>query len=152
MKVLFCKSNIIGSIIIRSVTWSKWSHVALIDDSDLQNVKVIEAVYPKVRVVSMDEVVKKHSSCVIVDFPVYSKPILDYAYSQVGKPYDVTALLGLLVHRDWQEDDSWFCSELVSTSFDKAGYPLFRQESVNRVTPQHLWMIALDKYDINFIK
>ena len=55
---------------------------------------------------------------------------------------DVTAIVGLGLHRDWQEDDRWFCSELVAWAFEKAGEPLFRAEVLRRVTPQHLWMLA----------
>ena len=62
--------------------------------------------------------------------------------AQIGKPYDYTAILGLGLHRDWQENDSWFCSELVAWGFNAAGHPLFRGECVRRITPQHLWMLA----------
>ena len=64
------------------------------------------------------------------------------AASQIGKPYDYTAILGLGLRRDWQEEDAWFCSELVAWAFQHAGEPLFRAECLRRVTPQHLWMLA----------
>ncbi|KAG0188260.1 hypothetical protein DFQ28_005152 [Apophysomyces sp. BC1034] len=64
------------------------------------------------------------------------------AASQIGKPYDYTAILGLGLRRDWQQDDAWFCSESVAWAFDSAGHPLFRPDSLRRVTPQHLWMLA----------
>lgn len=51
-------------------------------------------------------------------------------------------LLGLLMHRDWQEEDRWFCSELVAWAFTQGGSPLFRREAMHRITPQHLWMLA----------
>ena len=103
----------------------------------------IEAVWPAVRSVPVAEVIAAHSECVIVDFPVRDpEAVIRAARSQVGKPYDLTALFGLLMHRDWQEDDSWFCSELVAWAFAQGGAPLFRADAMHRVTPHHLWMIS----------
>jgi uncharacterized protein YycO len=47
----------------------------------------------------------------------------EYALSQLGKPYDWLAVVGLPFDRDWQDDNSWFCSELCLTSLVKAGFP-----------------------------
>lgn len=138
MRVLFCTSHLPGAVLIRAVTWSDWSHVALIDGD-----MAIEAVWPQVRVTQLADVLAKHSRYVVVELPdADDAAILDAARSQVGKPYDLTALFGLLMHRDWQEPDRWFCSELVAWAFEKSGSPLFRRDAMHRVTPQHLWMIA----------
>ena len=138
MRVLFCTSNLPGAALIRAVTWSRWSHVALVDGDD-----VIEAIWPAVRVAPLAEVIAKHSAHVIVELPCPSPAeVIKAARSQVGKPYDLTALFGLLMHRDWQEKDSWFCSELVAWAFAAAGQPIFRQDASSRITPQHLWMLA----------
>ena len=40
--------------------------------------------------------------------------------SQIGKPYDKTGALGLGLHRDWQEDDAWWCSELIPWAAQQA--------------------------------
>ena len=91
MKVIFCTSNKIGAILIRGVTWSTWSHIGIIDGD-----KVIEAAWPRVRVVTLDEVISAHSRYIIVDIPCMDeKEALKAAYSQVGKPYDWTAILGM---------------------------------------------------------
>ena len=138
MRVLFCTSKLPGAAIIRAVTWSDWSHVAIIDGEE-----VIEDTWPAVRLAQLSEVIAKHSAHCIVDMPCDDPAaVIAAARSQVGKPYDLTALFGLLARRDWQEPDSWFCSELVAWSFQQAGAPLFRPEALYRVTPQHLWMIA----------
>ena len=138
MRVLFCTSQLPGALLIRAVTWSDWSHVALIDGDD-----AIEATWPAVRVAPLSDVIAAHSSHVIVDLPCRSSTdAILAARSQVGKPYDLTALFGLLMHRDWQEDDRWFCSELVAWAFDQGGSPLFRPEAMHRITPQHLWMLS----------
>lgn len=138
MRVLFCTSKLPGAALIRAITWSDWSHVALIDGED-----AIEATWPAVRVAPLSEIIAKHSAYCIVDMPCQDpSAVLAAARSQLGKPYDLTALFGLLVRRDWQEPDRWFCSELVAWAFAQGGSPLFRPEALYRVTPQHLWMIA----------
>ncbi len=138
MRVLFCTSKLPGAVLIRAITWSDWSHVALIDGED-----AIEATWSAVCVTPLADVIAKHSAHCIVDMPCEDAvAVLAAARSQVGKPYDLTALFGLLAHRDWQEPDAWFCSELVAWSFAQGGSPLFRPDALHRVTPQHLWMIA----------
>lgn len=138
MRVLFCRSKLPGSVLIRAVTWSDWSHVAIIDGEE-----AIEATWPKVRAVPLAEVIATHSSHIMVDLPCRDPAaVIAAARSQIGKPYDLTALFGLALRRDWQEPDSWFCSELVAWSFDKGGSPLFRPDALHRITPQHIWMLA----------
>lgn len=138
MKILLCRSRTIGSWLIRLVTWSDWSHVAVIDGEH-----AIEAVWPRVRRVPLADVMAQHTACEIVEFSCTDvDAAIRAARSQIGKPYDLTALVGLLAHRDWQEDDRWFCSELAAWSFAQAGTPLFRHDAVHRITPQHLWMLS----------
>lgn len=50
--------------------------------------------------------------------------VLAFAKSQVGKLYDYSGIIGFAAHRDWQEDDRWFCSELVAASIQKI-VPIF---------------------------
>lgn len=138
MRVLFCTSKLPGAVMIRAFTWSDWSHVALVDGDE-----VIEATWPAVRIAPLAEVIAKHSAHVIVDLPSRSPAkVIQAARSQLGKGYDLSALPGLLVRRDWQEPDKWFCSELVAWAFAQGGSPLFRPEAMHRITPQHLWMLA----------
>lgn len=138
MRLLFCTSKLPGAAIIRAVTWSEWSHVVIVDGDE-----AIEAVWPAVRATSLYEVIDKHTAHYLVDIPCqYDDAIVAAARSQIGKPYDLTALFGILAHRDWQAPDSWFCSELVAWAFSQGGAPLFRPEALHRVTPQHLWMVA----------
>jgi uncharacterized protein YycO len=101
----------------------------------------IEASWPRVRLVPEDRITKSHRKNTVIDIPCDEEAAWSWAAAQVGKPYDLTALFGWLSGRDWQEEDSWFCSELVAAAFDKAGSPLFREGTMSRVTPQHLWMV-----------
>jgi len=123
---------------IRVGSWSKWSHVAMIDGED-----VIEAV-------ALEGVVRTPLATRKKEDPTWSvatlpcrdrSAILAAASGQLGKPYDYTAVVGIGLHRDWQQTDRWFCSELVAWSFEQGGSPLFRPEACRRVTPQDLWML-----------
>lgn len=138
MKLMFCSSNLPGSALIRAVTWSKWSHVVTL----INNTTAIEAVYPEVRLVSIEYLKKKYSKWCVVDVPVPNeKAAIEYLLLQVGKPYDLTALIGLLIHRDWAQDTDWWCSELAAAGVEAGGRKIFRHGAINRVVPQHLWML-----------
>lgn len=139
VSLLFSASRHPMSAVIRACTWSNWSHVALIDGDE-----VIEATAPDgVRRFPAVQAINHAKYGAIVELPCRDPgAVIAAAASQLGKPYDYTAIVGLGLHRDWQEDDAWFCSELVAWSFAQAGEPLFRADVLRRVTPQHLWMLA----------
>jgi hypothetical protein len=67
-----------------------------------------------------------------------------YAFlrAQVSKPYDHTAIFAFAVNRDWREDDSWFCSELITAAMEKAKIvpPLYL--AANKVTPVACALVA----------
>lgn len=139
VSLLFSTSGHPMSAAIRVGTWSDWSHVAIIDGDE-----VIEATAPAgVRRFPVVRSINHAKRGAIVELPCRDpQAVIAAAASQIGKPYDYTAILGLGLRRDWQEEDAWFCSELVAWAFQHAGEPLFRAECLRRVTPQHLWMLA----------
>lgn len=55
--------------------------------------------------------------------------------AQVGKPYDVEAILAFFVNRDWRKDDSWICSELVAAAGEHAGIFPKLYVAANKITP-----------------
>jgi hypothetical protein len=74
----------------------------------------------------------------------------DALYSRLGKPFDCEALLSFLddgIDHDWQQDDKWFCSELIAWALQTAGYwngPL--RVPMSRITPHDLLMtLSQDK-------
>ena len=137
MRVLLCASNQIGSHIIRAATWSRWSHAAIIDGDE-----IIEAVWPRVRVSPLADALVSHPRWVIIDIPVADEALaIAAARSQVGKPYDLWGVLGLGIKRNWQDDEAWWCSELIPWAAKQAGTDLFRPDALRRITPEHLWML-----------
>lgn len=139
VKLIFCTNprNPL-SWAIRACTWSRWSHVAIIDGES-----IIESVALKGVIEShISDRIHKDSRWRIAELPCDDPAaVIACARSQIGKPYDYTAVVGLGLHRVWKDADSWFCSELVAWAFDSAGLPLFRADALQRVTPQHLWML-----------
>lgn len=138
VRLLFSTTHWPLSAVIRVATWSWWSHVALVDGDS-----VIEAVAVHgVRRGPLGNSMTRAADFALVDLPCRDPAaVLAAAASQIEKPYDYTALIGLALRRDWQQDDAWFCSELVAWAFDAAGQPLVRPEFRRRVYPQHLWML-----------
>lgn len=123
---------------IRTITWSRWSHVALVDGAD-----VIEAVaIHGVRRAPLVQRLQEARHYAFAELPCMDPEIIiAAAESQIGKPYDYTAVLGLGLHRDWQAMTAWFCSELIAWAFEEGKSGLFRGDSLNRVVPEHLWML-----------
>ena len=85
---------------------------------------------------------------------VIETPLADdiraWAMTQLGKPFDDSALYGFLSdalpgQRDWRVADSWFCSELVVWAFEVAGYwPSVPQVwPKNRISPSDMLMLFL---------
>ena len=63
--------------------------------------------------------------------------ILIFLKSQLGKKYDIIALIGNMFRRNWQQTDKWFCSELVAAAFESGNIPIINYKT-NRVTPLDL--------------
>lgn len=138
MRLLFCRSRLPGSYLIRGLTFSAWSHVTLIDGDTAW-----EATWPAgVRRVPTARVLATHSAWQIAEIQV-PRPAdaLAFLDRQRGRRYDTSALFGLaLGRREWDEPDAWFCSELVAAALNAGGAELFRDAW--RVTPQMLFLVA----------
>jgi hypothetical protein len=140
VRLLFSTTRQPFSALIRAATWSRWSHVSIIDDDAM----VIEAsALHGVRRIPLHQALSAASDCNVVSVACAdSDSILAAVESQIGRPYDWSGIASLELHRDWQDDSKWFCSELIAWAFELTGQPLFRAECMRRVTPQHLWMLA----------
>lgn len=138
IRLLFSTSSHPLSAVIRAVTWSRWSHVAIVDGET-----VIEATATHgVCRTRTWEAIARSTHYAFVDLPCDDPAaVIAAAAGEIGKPYDFSGVAGLGLHRDWQQNDAWFCSELVAWSFAQAGFPLLRADVMRRVSPQHLWML-----------
>lgn len=138
--LLFSTTSSPFSWLIRLLTWSRWSHVSIVDGDTIIQAHALHGVTRT----PYAEAIETAKACELVRFKCNNPAVIAAAASQIGKKYDWTALWGFLFRRDWQEEDSWFCSELVEWSFLKAGEPHFKPDRLRRITPEHLDMLAPD--------
>ncbi len=62
---------------------------------------------------------------------------------QIGKPYDYLAVTAFFVGRDWQETDSWDCSELIASGLAACGvFPQHLAVSFSRITVRDVFLLA----------
>ena len=138
MRLLFCNSNLIGSWIIRKLTFSRWSHVAIVDGD-----YVIEAVWPRVRRVPLEKVLASHKDHEFAEIPLeYENSALLFLDNQIGKKYDWRALFGMITPtRDWSRADEWDCAELAAAAINVGNkVSVFRDSA--RVHPQMLYLLS----------
>lgn len=65
-----------------------------------------------------------------------------FMLDQVGKPYDVGAIVAMVIQRDWRDPNKWFCSELVAAALEACKLMPTLPEAMNFVTPRDVRMIA----------
>ncbi len=138
MKLILCTHSGFGAWFLRLVMWSRWSHAAILDGGTVTDTTFWQG---GVKQTQADEFFKHYTTYELRDIAVDEPAARAWLLQQVGKGYDVSALLSWVFRRDWQEDDRWFCSELAEAVITKFGTPRFR-ESVSRVTPRHQEMLA----------
>lgn len=138
-------SNIVG-MAIKLYTWSRYSHVETVVDHPTKGRMLFGALpFSGVGYRPTDATDGEFVEEYIVD----TTPFLKHCYvekliSQQGKPYDYTALAGILIHRDWgTNESSWFCSELIAWAMKESGIKFLRTEHKNRITPEELLLSPL---------
>lgn len=117
--ILLFKGTSFVSRFIRWFTWSEYSHVAILFNSD----GMVYESWDGVGVIKSFrwELGKSHTSGTQVDIYDFNQPLTDdearqmreYAESQVGRKYDRMAILGFLLRKKLQSKDRLFCSEYV---------------------------------------
>jgi uncharacterized protein YycO len=94
----------------------------------------------------------KFSQDLIVQLPAapeMADAFHSFLRSQLGKPYDVQAILAFVTRRNWQEAEAWFCSELQAAALVACGWfsaPLATE--FNHITPRDLLLIISGRIDI----
>lgn len=122
IKVVFTSHDNLGSSLIRAIDGGVYSHMALVLPGD----RVVESVKKTgVRIRRLDSLLSDawRYSLFTLEVPDEESTV-KFATAQVGKPYDVTGLIGFGFARDWQKDDQWYCSELGMTALSAGGIKL----------------------------
>ena len=151
MRLLYVTSNSLPSRIIRGIDGGPASHVGI--ESPLRPGTVIDATFlhggvrtwPASVWADLDE----HRLVREIDVPLPSEAAaLKWAFDQVGKPYDWSALAGMAILRDWQDDRRWYCSELAIAACLAGGMSLAgkRGELGVRLSMEiaHAWSLGRD--------
>jgi len=114
-------------------TRSWCSHV----DLELSNGKLIGAV-PSKGVIERD-IPRGEDRVEVYRVSGANEGVYNIMYSQLGKKYDWFGVLGLAINRKWEDDNHWFCSELIAYSFLHSNIPLLNTSfDTWRVTPRDL--------------
>lgn len=136
----FSTENAVGSWAIREFEHGWASHVdtvlpdnRLLGARHLGGVQIREADYARFSRVQRLELPTTEAIAA-----VYSA----FLTSQLGKPYDLTAVVSFAVGRTWRELDSWFCSELVAAGLEASGLVPSLDAPASRVTPEMLLFLC----------
>lgn len=66
-----------------------------------------------------------------------------FMLSQVGKPYDVEAIAGIVLRKNWRDPSRWICSELVAAGFCECGrFPDHLAVQMQHITPRDVCLIV----------
>ena len=146
MKILLSHTPSLPTTAIKILTASRLSHVDFI----LDDYTVCGSV-PKLGVVQqplkqrLDEC-NFAESLYIPTTLSQDEALFTWLASQLGKHYDWSALFtSFILQRDWQDDDKWFCAELVAAGFDIIGLPIVYGKRYHRITPAMLDLLPYDR-------
>lgn len=131
LPVIFARSNKLFCWLIRLGTLSSWSHCGVIDGDH-----VIDTTFASgVRRIPIKEWKIHYTRYEIVNFPVKNKQdSVAFARNQIGKKYDYLGIVSFIAHRNLEDRDKYFCSELVAAAIGIKYKPW-------RLSPQFLRMV-----------
>jgi uncharacterized protein YycO len=133
-KILLFKGRGIVSKLIRWQTNGKYSHVAL----QRPDGRIIEAWHKpaKVRLRSrLDDWSNVEAYEVQGATVEQLEAAVAWAEAQIGKKYDFGGVMRFVTRWRKDQDDKWFCSELVFQAFREAGINLLERVQCSQVSP-----------------
>lgn len=128
------------SRLIRFFTWSKFSHVVLINPDGSSYIESTHGV--GVRELPISEFLKKGCVKFGTIYHPFPGKVWELVKGEIGKPYDDLYIYGWLCRRNWQDDAKWACCELVPAMAARAGYPIIREDCFTKITPELLYSIS----------
>lgn len=130
------------SFVSHIVKWFQWgypyTHIAyVLDDIDKDNPLIIEAWYD----VHACKYNVYHKGDPFEYFTIETtdrqrRQVERFLFRQLGKPYDWLGIIGLVLHKDIEDRQSWFCSELIAEAFYRAGINILVSIQSYKVTPR----------------
>ena len=127
--MIFTNSKKPAAPLIRFVTWSDFSHVAVMIDEDT----IVHADFKGVRIEPVKDLQARSKNWMIVEYECDNpQEMIDACLSQVGKPYDFSGLVGIILRDvNIQDDSRWWCSELPMYGSAVAKWPTFNVEFIH---------------------
>lgn len=142
IRIRLIRDNTLFSRLICWYTQSKWSHVEFVTDTGYLGVLPTGGV--KIRTFDYAKVTAEEFREIEVEDGLAST-FWKWAHSQIGKPYDWTAIFGLVLHRNWRSQNHWFCSELVTRGYEIAGVKILSTDHINYITPRDVGLTTVLK-------
>lgn len=149
-EILLCKNHSIGSWFLRAVMWSRFSHSAI---HDVENGWVYDTTLwahgwkfwkGGVKRHTLEDFRRKYPTIDARECPVDARTAPEarkWLEAQLGKGYDLEALVGFLFQRNWSDPSRWFCSEMSETFRTLFSVAKLRV-GMWRVTPHHQDILA----------
>lgn len=133
----------VGAWFIRKFTRSQFSHVSLC----FMDGPIGAHGSGGVQFENLNKLIESATAYEFLSVSADYNKVRAFALDQIGKPYDFKAIINFGLQRDWREDDSWFCSELVAAALEEGGSRLVRRDAYT-VSPQDLYQSPLT-YEID---
>lgn len=139
LRIIFTNSFLPLSPLIRFVTWSKFSHMAIVINDEW----VMHSDFNGVHIEPLNNLKKRSKNWMIVEYECNnSQNIIDACLTLLGSEYDYGALVGIAFRRiELQDESKYVCSEFPEAGCFKAGQAFFNTEYSSRITPQHWLML-----------
>ena len=138
MKIKFSSNLLPFSILCRLYTWSPASHCELVFSDGM-------SIYPAMENAHIIMTRTNYRNEIHFELDITKREeaaIREWAYSQIGKPYDYTALapFNVLIPRtkkSWKDSKQWMCSEFAAYGLDLIGKKFF-PDDFKKVKPSDL--------------
>lgn len=139
LRFIFTNSYLPLSPVIRFVTWSKYSHMAIV----INDKYITHSDFNGVHIEPLEELMNRSKSWMIAEYQCDNpQSVIDNCLTFLGKPYDYGALIGIAIRRiELQDDSKYVCSEYPAAGALKASQPFFCTDYIHRITPQHWLML-----------
>lgn len=146
--LIYSNSKLPLSPVIRYMTKSEFSHVAIILERDASEITKDSLVTHSalsskgIKFTTIKSFIAHATDYRITEVNIElteQQFFLLNAFAKIyeGTPYDLKGTIGLGVGENWQEDDKFWCSEWVAFLCKLIGLVLAYLNDVHRITPKH---------------
>lgn len=136
IKVIFTRSEQIGSKFLQWAQRSKWSHVEILFDDYIIGARSTKGVQRY----TLESVSKDHEVGVINCTAAAAKKFKEFMESHVGDKYDWRAYLGFVFYYNSHSSDKWFCSELIQEGLKYANIEVINNTESMYCMPRDFWI------------